>query len=116
MADDPFHRDARRLVAVFARCLREERDTDPDILANALVQLARGHGWRPIDGLQPPVEPTDGTKASRLPEEVLARRAALETRPPCVCGAPVLEHQLENARRTGCPATGCTAYTPERSL
>ncbi|MBB2914903.1 hypothetical protein FHS43_006215 [Streptosporangium becharense] len=106
---DPLEHDARRLVGVFARRLRETAGTAPDILAADLVAIVRGHGWRPVEALKPPA-PALGDGNGRA--EYAARRAALDSRPPCVCGAAVTAHQLDGTRRTGCAATGCTRYAP----
>lgn len=76
-ATDPFDRHARRLVDVFARRLRDDPTTDPTILATELVAILRGHGWRPIEALQPPT-PDAGDGSGR--EEYLARKAELVNR------------------------------------
>lgn len=115
---DPFEADGRRLVAAFTRRLADENHPDPGRLANELLVMARGHGWRPVEALQPPPRST-GTPG--LPADYLERKAALDGRPPCVCGAPVGDHQLDAGRRIGCARTGCRRYapipvpTPERS-
>jgi hypothetical protein len=105
-------RAAARLTAALTRRLADAGCATPADLARELVHLLRGHGWRPVEALQPPVEPTDGAAGSRVPEEVRELRATLERRPPCRCGAGVLEHELVCGRREACPATGCAAYTP----
>ncbi|GAA3078092.1 hypothetical protein [Streptosporangium carneum] len=105
----PFEADVRRLVAVFTRRLREMAGADPEILAADLVAIVRGHGWRPVEALKPPA-PVIGDGNGRA--EYAARRAALDSRPPCVCGAAVTDHQLDGGRRTGCAATACTRYAP----
>ncbi|GII88228.1 hypothetical protein Ssi03_62180 [Sphaerisporangium siamense] len=111
-SDDPFGRAADTLTAKYARRLADAGVPDPQHLAIELVVMARGHGWRPVEALQPPaVTPSTGS-SGQLPEEVRELRAAIDTRPPCLCGAAVLEHELVCGKRAGSPKTGCAAYTP----
>ncbi|MEV8636558.1 hypothetical protein AB0395_33415 [Streptosporangium sp. NPDC051023] len=109
MGSDPFGRAADTLTAAFTRRLTAAGHTDPTRLALELVVIARGHGWRPVEALRPPA-PETGSGNGRA--EYAARRAALDSRPPCACGAAVTDHQLDAGRRTGCEATGCTRYAP----
>ncbi|MEV4093832.1 hypothetical protein [Streptosporangium saharense] len=111
MGTDPFETDTRRLVRVFTRHLREAAGTAPETLAVDLVAIVRGHGWRRVQALQTPERAADdGDGTGRA--EYAARRAALDSRPPCVCGAAVIDHQLDAGRRSGCAATGCARYVP----
>ncbi len=117
MSDDPFERAARKLAAAIHRRLRDAGVASPDAVASDLMHVVRGHGWRPVEALQPPAASPSSGGGKALPEEFREQRAALDNRPPCTCGRPVLEHQLVCGKRAACPATGCTAYTPapERS-
>ncbi|MEU1736495.1 hypothetical protein [Streptosporangium sp. NPDC020145] len=112
MSSDPFETDTRRLVRVFTRRLREAAGTAPESLAVDLVAIVRGHGWRRVQALQTPERAADNGDGSGR-AEYAARRAALDGRPPCVCGAAVIAHQLDAGRRTGCADTGCTRYVPK---
>lgn len=101
-------RDAR-LQAAVTRWLADHDVPDPAAGAAELVLMVRGHGWRPVDALaEPPPDPGAGQPA----EEWRAARAAVDTRPPCTCGCPVLDHRLEAGRRTGCSRCGCGGYAP----
>jgi hypothetical protein len=114
MSDDPFADDTRRLTDAFWRRLRDAGAPNPEALATELVHMARGHGWRAVEALQPAVTPTTGG-GTGLPEEYRQRRAALEARPPCGCDHVVLDHALVCGTRGACSRCGCPAYTPERS-
>lgn len=78
---DPYATDVSRLQAVIARWLADHGVPDPAIGAVELVHIVRGHGWRVVEGLKPPPDPTPTEPSSRptdRPEvaEALARCAA----------------------------------------
>lgn len=68
----------RRLHRAYVWHLKANWKADPEILANELIQLARGNGWRPVEALQPaPLSrghgPSDEFRAAK---EQLKRRLA----------------------------------------
>ena len=67
MNAESVERAAGRLAGVFARRLRAAGVADPGALADELVVMLRGHGWRPVDALKPPPPPA-GSRASGRPE------------------------------------------------
>lgn len=68
------------LTAAYARWLTDHGVPDPATAAAELVLMARGHGWRPIEALQPPPQSSGGRR--ELPAEYLARKAALTRSDP----------------------------------
>ncbi|WP_084963319.1 hypothetical protein [Thermoactinospora rubra] len=75
---DPFDRDAGRLEAAIARWLTDHDVSDPAAGAAELLLMVRGHGWRPVEALQPPTvdqRPSAPTEEFRRAKAALAARA-----------------------------------------
>ncbi|MEV0616113.1 hypothetical protein AB0I81_22560 [Nonomuraea sp. NPDC050404] len=76
---DPFAAASSRLQSAIARWLTDHGVADPANGAVEIAHIVRGHGWRPMPGLQRPSASGDAVAApSERPEiaEVRARCAA----------------------------------------
>lgn len=106
---DPYDSDIGRLQAAIARWLSDNGVPDPAIGANEIVQIVRGHQWRPIEALKPlkaTADPTPGGPTA----EYLERKAALAARvtdPEKTSTAPLIDPDCRDSKCTSCVGGPC---------